>query len=84
MVWEAWLEVKYNGKSAGLDHIDLKSFEENLSMHLYKIWNRMASGSYFPPPVKRVFIPTSNGKTCPLGIPMVSDRIVQTVGKICL
>ena len=84
MVWKAWLEIKSNGKSAGVDNIDLISFEENLSKHLYKIWNRMASGSYFPPPVKRVFIRKSNGKMRPLGIPTVSDRIAQAVVKMYL
>lgn len=54
-------------------------FEQNLSKNLYKLWNRMSSGSYFPPPVKQVEIPKAKGGTRKLGIPTVSDRIAQTV-----
>jgi RNA-directed DNA polymerase len=56
-------------------------FEQNLSRNLYKLWNRMSSGSYFPPPVKQVEIPKAKGGTRKLGIPTVSDRIAQTVVK---
>lgn len=84
MVWEAWLRVKSKGKSAGVDGVDLKAFEQDISKNLYKIWNRMASGSYFPAPVKRVLIPKANGKMRPLGIPTVADRVAQTVVKMYL
>jgi retron-type reverse transcriptase len=55
MVWKAWLGVKSNGESAGVDGMDLRSFEENLPDNLYKLWNRMASGSYFPSPLTAVW-----------------------------
>ena len=61
MVREAYRKVKANKGSAGVDEISLKQFDENLLKNLYKIWNRMASGSYFPMPVKEVIIPKSNG-----------------------
>jgi len=84
MVWEAYRKVKSNKGSAGVDEISLKIFDENLSKNLYKIWNRMASGSYFPMPVKEVVIPKSNGGERKLGIPSISDRIAQEVVKTYL
>jgi len=84
MVWEAYQKVKSNKGSAGVDHQSLDAFDANRSKELYKIWNRMASGSYFPPAVKRVEIPKSDGKTRPLGVPTVSDRIAQQVLKTYL
>ena len=81
MVREAYGKVRSNKGSAGVDEQDLKKFEENLSGNLYKLWNRMASGSYFPRPVKEVIIPKSNGGERKLGIPTVSDRIAQEVIK---
>lgn len=81
MVWEAYKKVKANGGSAGIDGESLKQFEENLSNNLYKLWNRLSSGSYFPPPVKEVEIPKSDGKTRKLGIPTVGDRVAQMVVK---
>ena len=84
MVREAYRKVRSNKGSAGVDEQDLKKFEENLSGNLYKLWNRMASGSYFPQPVKEVIIPKSNGGERKLGIPAVSDRIVQEVIKTYL
>ena len=78
-VWDAWKAVKSNKGSAGVDGQSIEDFESDLINNLYKIWNRMSSGSYFPPPVRRVEIPKSNGKLRPLGIPTVSDRIAQTV-----
>jgi len=81
MVKAAYRKVKANKGSAGVDEIDLKKFDENLLKNLYKIWNRMASGSYFPKPVKEVIIPKSNGGERKLGIPSISDRIAQEVVK---
>jgi group II intron reverse transcriptase/maturase len=78
-VWEAYKRVKANKGAAGVDGQSIAEFEENLSSNLYKLWNRLASGSYFPPPVRRVEIPKSDGRTRPLGIPTVADRIAQMV-----
>lgn len=80
-VWEAYKRVKANHGSAGVDGQSLAEFEEDLSNNLYRLWNRMSSGSYMPPPVRRVEIPKSDGKMRPLGIPTVSDRIAQMVVK---
>jgi RNA-directed DNA polymerase len=80
-VWQAYLSVKANGGSAGIDRESLEKFEENLSNNLYKLWNRMCSGSYFPPPVKAVPIPKKTGGVRILGVPTVADRIAQTVVK---
>jgi RNA-directed DNA polymerase len=84
MVREAYRKVKSNKGSAGVDELSLKQFDENLSSNLYKLWNRLASGSYFPMPVKEVIIPKSNGGQRKLGIPSVSDRIAQEVVKAFL
>ncbi|MBX2842186.1 MAG: hypothetical protein KTR26_10460 [Flammeovirgaceae bacterium] len=72
-VWLAYQEVRKHGKSAGVDGITLKAYEQIKGQELYKIWNRMASGSYFAPAVKRVHIPKAGGKLRPLGIPMLSS-----------
>jgi len=80
-VWEAYLKVKSNKGAAGLDAQTIKEFEKDLKKNLYKIWNRMSSGSYFPPPVLTVKIPKAKGRERTLGIPTVSDRIAQMVGK---
>jgi len=80
-VWEAYKRIKANQGAAGVDGQSIAEFEEDLKDNLFKIWNRMSSGSYFPPPVRRVDIPKDNGGTRPLGIPTVADRIAQTVGK---
>jgi len=80
-VWEAYKRVKANRGCAGEDGQTLEIFEQNLADNLYKLWNRMASGCYQPPPVKRVEIPKANGGIRPLGIPTVADRIAQTVVK---
>lgn len=80
-VWEAYLAVKANKGSAGIDRQTMEDFETDLKNNLYKIWNRLSSGSYFPQPVRRVDIPKSNGKLRPLGIPTISDRIAQMVVK---
>jgi group II intron reverse transcriptase/maturase len=80
-VWEAYQQVKANRGAAGIDEETIAMFEQNLSKNLYKLWNRMSSGSYFPPPVRQVEIPKAKGGTRKLGIPTVSDRIAQTVVK---
>ena len=84
VVWEAYLKVKKNRGTAGVDKQSIAEFEEKLKDNLYKIWNRMASGTYFPPPVLRVEIPKGDGKMRKLGIPTVSDRIAQMVAKLYL
>lgn len=81
MVWAAYKKVKANKGSAGVDEISMEEFDANRSKHLYKLWNRMASGSYFPPPVKEVEIPKKDGKIRKLGVPTISDRIGQMVIK---
>jgi RNA-directed DNA polymerase len=79
-VWEAYLKVKANKGAAGVDGRSIADFEADLKNNLYKIWNRMSSGSYFPPPVKAVEIPkTHGGGVRVLGVPTVADRIAQTV-----
>jgi len=81
MVWKAYQQVKRNGQAAGVDGQSLDDFNKDLENNLYKLWNRMASGSYLPPPVRRVEIPKSGGGIRPLGIPTVADRIAQMVVK---
>jgi group II intron reverse transcriptase/maturase len=76
--------VKANRGAAGVDQQSLEEFAENLRGNLYKIWNRMSSGTYFPPPVRTVMIPKAQGGERPLGIPTVADRIAQTVVKMAL
>lgn len=80
-VWAAYLEVCKHGNSAGVDELTLKDYEQVKSKELYKVWNRMASGSYFPPPVRRTEIPKTDGQKRKLGIPTVSDRVAQGVVK---
>lgn len=80
-VWASYLEVRKHGKSAGVDELTLRDYEQRKSKELYKVWNRMASGSYFPPPVRRMEIPKGEGRTRKLGIPTVSDRVAQGVVK---
>ena len=82
LVWEAYQRVKANKGAAGVDGQSLGAFERDLKRNLYKIWNRMSSGCYFPPPVRLVEIPKGDGKLRPLGIPSVSDRIAQMVAKM--
>ena len=81
MVKEAYRKVKSNKGSAGVDEQDFATFDANLLPNLYKLWNRMASGSYFPQPVKEVIIPKANGGERKLGIPTIADRIAQEVVK---
>lgn len=80
-VWEAYLKVKANKGAAGVDEQSIEDFEKRLEKNLYKIWNRMSSGTYFPPPVRTVKIPKDNGGERKLGIPTVADRIAQQVVK---
>ena len=80
-VWEAFKKVKANQGAAGVDGQSIADFETDLTNNLYKLWNRLSSGSYFPPPVRRVGIPKADGGTRPLGIPTVADRIAQEVAR---
>jgi group II intron reverse transcriptase/maturase len=84
LVLEAYQRVKANRGAAGVDGQSLAAFDDGLKDNLYKVWNRMSSGSYFPPPVKLVEIPKDNGGKRPLGIPTVADRVAQTVVKMVL
>lgn len=83
-VHAAWLKVKANGGVAGDDNVSIGMFEQNAKNELYKLWNRMSSGSYMAPPVKRVEIAKSDGKLRPLGIPTVADRVAQMLVKMTL
>jgi retron-type reverse transcriptase len=82
LVVQAWKLVKANKGSGGIDDQSIADFEVNLKDNLYKIWNRMSSGSYFPPAVKAVPIPKKSGGIRLLGIPTVGDRVAQTVVKL--
>jgi len=84
LVMEAFLRVKASDGGPGVDGQSVESFEENLKGNLYRIWNRMSSGSYFPPPVKLVVIPKSDGRERRLGVPTVADRVAQNVVKAVL
>src|ERR1700751_4059482 len=83
-VWEAYQKVKANQCAAGVDGQSIEAFETDLRNNLYKIWNRMSSGSYFPPPVRLVEIPKANGGLRPLGITTVADRVAPMVVKMHL
>ncbi|MET7783685.1 group II intron reverse transcriptase/maturase [Streptomyces sp. NPDC005388] len=78
-VKEAWEEVRANRGAPGVDGQSIADFEKDLKNNLYKVWNRMSSGSYFPPPVRAVAIPKPRGGERILGIPAVADRVAQTV-----
>ena len=84
LVWEAYQKVKANGGAAGVDNESIQAFSEDLKDNLYKLWNRLSSGSYFPPPVKGVSIPKKSGGERMLGVPTVADRIAQMVVKMML
>jgi RNA-directed DNA polymerase len=84
LVWRAYQEVKSNGGAAGVDKQSIEAFEQNLKNNLYQLWNRLSSGSYFPPAVKAVSIRKKSGGIRILGVPTVSDRIAQTVVKLVL
>lgn len=81
MVWDSYLKVVAKDGGAGIDRESIEMFNEKMADNLYKLWNRMRSGSYFPPPVRTVLIPKKQGGYRPLGIPTVSDRIAQGVVK---
>jgi len=81
MVWAAYKKVRSNHGGAGIDQVSMEEYDVNRSKYLYKLWNRMASGSYFPPPVKEVEIPKKDGKVRKLGVPTISDRVGQMVIK---
>jgi RNA-directed DNA polymerase len=84
-VWEAYQRVKANKGAAGVDEVSISEFEQDRDKHLYRIWNRLSSGSYFPPPVKAVEIPKSGGKGVRiLGVPTIADRVAQTVVRMYL
>lgn len=83
LVWDAWLKVRSNGGAAGADGVSIEQFEGDLKNNLYKLWNRMSSGSYIPGPVRAVEIPKKGG-TRVLGIPNVIDRVAQTVAVLVL
>ena len=84
LVWDAYQRVNANQGAAGVDGESIAAFEADLQDNLYKVWNRMSSGSYFPPPVRLVEIPKDNGGLRPLGIPTVADRVAQTVVMLVL
>ncbi len=84
VVWEAYLRVKANKGAAGVDGCTIEQYEQNLKNNLFKLWNRLSSGSYFPPPVKAVAIPKAGGGSRILGVPTVDDRIAQTVAAMHL
>jgi RNA-directed DNA polymerase len=80
-VWKAYLQVKSKGGAAGVDAESIEAFEQDVKGNLYRRWNRMASGTSCPPPVREVVIPKRDGGERTLGIPTVTDRIAQTVVK---
>src|SRR5260370_5199449 len=84
VVWEAYQKVKANHGAAGVDGESIEAFEKDLKNNLYKIWNRMSSGSYFPPPVRVVEIPKASGGLRPLRIPTVGDRVATMLVKMHL
>ena len=85
VVWEAFQRVKNNKGAAGVDDQSIAEFEQDRDKNLYRIWNRLSSGSYFPPPVKAVEIPKAGGKGVRvLGVPTVADRVAQTVVRMYL
>lgn len=84
LIWKAFKSVKANGGAAGIDRESIEQFESRLSDNLYKLWNRLCSGSYFPPAVKGVPIPKKSGGVRLLGVPTVADRVAQTAVKLLL
>jgi len=83
LVWEAWKKVKANQGASGVDGKSVEEFEKDLQGNLYKIWNRMSSGTYFPPPVRAVEIPKKGGVRI-LGVPTWSDKLVAEVARLLL
>ena len=84
LIWQAWLKVKSNKGGCGVDGVEISEFEKDLKKNLYKLWNRMSSGSYFPSAVKQVLIPKPDGGDRPLGIPTVADRVAQMAAVLVL
>jgi group II intron reverse transcriptase/maturase len=84
LVWEAWRRVRANKGAWGIDEESIEEFESDLHGNLYKLWNRMSSGSYMPPPVRAVEIPKKKGGSRMLGVPTVADRVAQTVAYLYL
>ncbi len=84
LIWEAWLKVKGNQGAAGIDQCSIEEYEQDLKSNLYKLWNRMSSGSYFPKPIRQVDIPKSDGKKRTLGIASVEDRVAQTAATLVI
>jgi RNA-directed DNA polymerase len=84
LVYQAWKNVKANAGSHGIDQVSIKEYESNVSNNLYKLWNKMSSGSYFPKPVRQVIIPKKQGGERALSIPTVEDRVAQTVVKLTI
>lgn len=84
LIMQAYRQVKANAGSAGIDQQSIAGFEINLRDNLYRLWNRMSSGSYFPKAVKRVVIPKKTGGERTLGVPTIEDRVAQTAAKIML
>jgi len=78
-VWTAWKRIRRGGKGVGVDNVTIEMVEKNPRKYLYPVWNRLASGSYFPPAVRQVSIPKPNGKERLLGIPTMCDRVAQEV-----
>ena len=79
LVWEAWRRSRPITGAAGVDEESIQAFEASLKANLYKVWNRVSSGSYIPPPVRAVEIPKKSGGSRMLGVPTVADRVAQTV-----
>lgn len=78
-VWSAWKRIKQGGKGVGIDNVTIEMIEKQPRKYLYPVWNRMSSGSYYPPAVRQVSIPKANGKERLLGIPTMCDRVAQEV-----
>jgi hypothetical protein len=78
-VHEAYCRVNANNGTAGVDEVSIEEFETDLKNNLYKVWNRMSSGTYFPPPVRAVEIPKASGGVRTLGVPTVADRVARKV-----
>lgn len=84
LIWNAWKRVAANKGAPGVDRESIEAFQANMGSQLYKLWNRMSSGSYFPRPVRQVLIPKGDGQSRPLGIPTVGDRVAQMAVKMLL
>ena len=81
-VWTAWKRIRQGGKGTGVDNITVEMIDKNPRRYLYPVWNRLTSGSYFPPAVREVAIPKSDGKQRLLGIPTLCDRVAQEVIRV--